>query len=138
MPKLNLEPSAESFLKGIKERKAKSEAAISDQEPQKEDLPAQSVAIVAPTVYEEITEPKEKNSVSEIADIAPVTTHPTKKPAKAQKKSAQEALKNYTLRIYPSQMRALKQRSLVVGGPDQDKQISEILRSAIDMYLAKK
>jgi len=124
MPKINLDPSAESFLKGIQNRKAKHDAAITG------DVPK------VPHVVDEKTKP-----ASTAQAAASVTQAPEKKATAEKpkvKKPTQEALIARTFRIFPSQLRAMKQRAIEVGGPDEDKQISEIIRTAIDLYLTTK
>ena len=58
------------------------------------------------------------------------------KPVRTENKNTQEGLISRTVRLYPSQIRALKRLSLQ-DGPDLDNQISVILRKAVDLYLSK-
>ena len=167
MPKVNLPQSGpDSFLKGIKDRKAKYEATMAGQQPEdekKEDdvVPEDStsesekeldkpVIELKPEVPEErmqttVEEDSEKgaNSESPFDEVVPMpvtvvvpskAVNRTLKPTAKVEDKPNEELISRTVRLYPSQIRALKQLTLQ-DGPYLDKQISEVFREAINMLL---
>jgi len=152
--------SADSFLKNIQKRTAQSEAKKAEQQAEGETeeesgvsrvveienakVPDTANVEIAP---ETVLEPEqsivtEEGSADETATSKVSATEPQALPLRKQKASskakqaAKEELVSRTVRLYPSQIRALKRLALEEG-PDQDKLISEIFRKAVDMYLAK-